>query len=516
MSQNPFAVPEDAASGALPPPVPPGSPTSGDRRRGLRYGLAAGAIALLAAGGVGAKAALDWFTGSGGARPAEALPADTAMLATVDLDPAGSQKIDAVRFLMKLPDRPTELKDVSEQTDLRKVVFDAIAKEGGLGEVNYAADVEPWLGTRFGFALVPGSQGPGAVMVIPHTDSAKAAAGLTKITAGADDLTCDVGTSFALCGGKDLDLASLKSRAASSTLASSDTYAADTKELGTDHIAAVWTDMEALKGIGFGALGAEAGGLDLPTQAPDDGVLANLVKGHGAYALRFDGPHLEVVGAVHGSPTPWSGTGQGTVSLGTLPASTVAAMSMTGAAELLKSSFDQLDELAKGVSGDGGSMLAELEEGMGLSFTEDIAPAFGTDFTIALGGKGDGEIPDIAIRTDGDKAALDKIEGLLAQSGAPLETAEVGNAQLWSLSPTYLETVRSGSGLGESAAFTQALPDVSTARVALFVNLAEVEKAFGADMDSDDLEAIKAFSAVGLTVGGSGDSSTFRLRLTTR
>src|SRR5204862_376219 len=77
-------------------PTPAGS--GGGRRRGLLIG---GGIAALAVVGVGAWAAAQYF--NTGAQPAEALPASTVGYASIDLDPSGAQKIEALRTLNKFP-----------------------------------------------------------------------------------------------------------------------------------------------------------------------------------------------------------------------------------------------------------------------------------------------------------------------------------------------------------------------------------------------------------------------------
>ena len=95
------ATPEylEAGGGSPLPPAPPAPASSGGgRRRGLLIG---GGVAALAVVGVGAWAAAQFF--STGAQPAEALPAGTLGYASIDLDPSGGQKIEALRTLNKFP-----------------------------------------------------------------------------------------------------------------------------------------------------------------------------------------------------------------------------------------------------------------------------------------------------------------------------------------------------------------------------------------------------------------------------
>jgi hypothetical protein len=93
-AQDPWAMPVEVLPGA---PVPPQ-----DRLRGRRAsGLVAAGVAVVLTGG----AAMAWaaFNGNIGDQPEMHLPASTGAMIKVDLDPSAGQKIDAVRFLGKLP-----------------------------------------------------------------------------------------------------------------------------------------------------------------------------------------------------------------------------------------------------------------------------------------------------------------------------------------------------------------------------------------------------------------------------
>ena len=81
-----------------------GTRTGGGRKRGLVIG---GAVAAVAVAGGAAWAATS-FLGQG-AQPAEALPAATLGYASVDLDPSGSQKVEALQVLRKFPAIKEEL-----------------------------------------------------------------------------------------------------------------------------------------------------------------------------------------------------------------------------------------------------------------------------------------------------------------------------------------------------------------------------------------------------------------------
>ena len=129
--------------------------------------------------GVGAWAAYGFLTT--GPQPSEALPADTLGYVSIDLDPSGGQKIEALKTLNKFP----AFKDyvgISPDDDLVKTLFDKIQDEAGCDSLDYEDDIEPWVGDRAAVAGVDlGGDTPEAVFVVQVKDAEKAEAGLDKI-----------------------------------------------------------------------------------------------------------------------------------------------------------------------------------------------------------------------------------------------------------------------------------------------------------------------------------------------
>ena len=116
--------------------------------------------------GAGAWAAVSFF--QQGAQPAEALPSTTVAYASVDLDPSGSQKIDAFRTLDKFPAFKDQV-DIHSVDDVRQKLGDELIKSLGCDGLTFADDIDPWLGNRAAVAAVdlgnpeprPGLGGPG-------------------------------------------------------------------------------------------------------------------------------------------------------------------------------------------------------------------------------------------------------------------------------------------------------------------------------------------------------------------
>ncbi|MGI8644828.1 MAG: DUF3352 domain-containing protein, partial [Nocardioides sp.] len=138
------------------------------------------AVAVLALAGGAAWAAMSFF--ASGAQPAEALPGSTLGYASIDLDPTGGQKIEALRTLNKFPAFKEEL-GLDTDDDLRRVIFDEIqGGDGACANLDYEDDIESWLGNRAAVAAVDtGADTPTVATVVQVTDTDAAKAGLVKI-----------------------------------------------------------------------------------------------------------------------------------------------------------------------------------------------------------------------------------------------------------------------------------------------------------------------------------------------
>jgi len=75
----------------------------------------------------------------------------------------------------------------------------------------------------------------------------------------------------------------------------------------------------------------------------------------------------------------------------------------------------------------------------------------------------------------------------------------------------YVEKLAGRGSLSKSATYDEALPDRSDAAVALYVDLQQVVKQFGAENTS-----LQPLRSLGMTARSDGDESTFRMRLVVR
>lgn len=495
---GPFAEPPEARSGG--------------RRTGLIVGLAV-ALVLVVAGG--AFAVTRFLGTSSGTQPAEALPADAVAYLRVDLNPTGDQKLKAYNFLKKFPAVADKLG--SENEDLRKQLFE-MAKESDpeLKKLDYAKDVEPWLGDRLGVATLPGAEGSSqgkSVLALEVKDQAAAEEGIKKLSDGEDVGMAFVGN-YAVLAESEKDAEKYAEAAQKEPLSGNEQFASDTESLGDPGFASFWVDGKAASQ--FAGPSAGMGGV------PE-------VQGRVVGALKFDDRFAEFSGSVRGGPElPTKGAKS---QVATLPDSTVAAFSMGGLGPMLQSAWPQIQ---KGVqsSGQGAefdSFVRMAEQQLQLKLPDDLAALLGDDTSIALDGEGlseslqSGGIPNLGVRftADVDKAqpVLDKVLGIaqqaMSQSGQSFQLGKaVGDGKL-SVASTqeYADTLVKGGNLGSQEAFELAVPDPE-AQGALFVDIDKLEPLFLGTMSAEDKKNIEPLQAVGVS-GGVGDdgNGTFTMRL---
>jgi hypothetical protein len=492
------AAPEylEAGSGSpLSPETPTPAASGGGRRRGLLIG---GGIAALAVIGVGAWAAAQFF--STGAQPAEALPASTIGYASIDLDPSGAQKIEALRTLNKFPAFKEHF-GLDAGDDIRESIFEELDVPQDC-QLFYKEDIEPWLGSRFAVAAVDlGDKDPAVVGVLQVKDADAADAGLTKIRACGSEGSDPTGGwvidgDWAILAESDKQAQAVVDAADKATLADDPEFQELTSAAGSAGIATMYAAPEAGKYFGdsMGQMSGLAGDLEqgltgtdnlggLGDAAPTGESPLSNFKGMAA-TVRFDNGALEIEGAgdsgIDMSKT--LGTGRGGDVVETLPAATAVAFGM---------GFDKgwLTQLVEQVASfSGGEMTAddlfeEASAATGLDLPQDGEALFGESAALMFGSDFDPEaffnsgspsdIP-IAMKVKGDdKAAIAVLEKILAQQ--PDASKYLGldsDAGYFAIGPgTELRTAILGNGeLGKTEVYQDVIRESDKASAVLFVN----------------------------------------------
>ncbi len=454
----------------------------GSGRGGRRTALVAGAaVAVVAAVGVGAYGVVALM--AGGDSPATALPANTVAYLSLDLDPSASQKVEAFTILRKFPGIKKEL---GSQEDLRRAVFEQIQKEGECKDLDYARDIEPWIGERVAVAAVPDdAKGALPVLALQVKDETKAAAGF-KALDGCDSSDQDGLSGHAFVGdyavlAETQKLAdTIAQDVEAGSLADSSDFTETMDAAGDPGIVAMYASKDAPSAIAT-AMKSQGGGEELFGGSPFGDIESTYQDFEGAAGVvRFRDGAVEAEFAVRGVPLAVS-TGDGGSSVDSLPATTAAAVSVALRDGWLAEYLEATEKTGDGKEFD--DLMRQGEKVSGLQLPEDIETLLGDGVTLSIDAGTDfealAEAPDptqvpAGIRIQGDPEKItpiiDKLTALAGPDG-DLVQVETGDGQVAvSLSPDYAAALLEQGALGSSAAFEDVVPEAGKSTAAFFVN----------------------------------------------
>ncbi|MBB5777927.1 hypothetical protein HD596_004683 [Nonomuraea jabiensis] len=477
----------------------PAQPAKKGRKTWIVAAAAALAVILLGGGAVWAMNAI----GGGGTQPNEVLPANSIAYARLDLDPAANQKLALFQIARKF----TVTKDSFTGEDPRKALFDTINDSDS--KVDFAKDVDPWLGSRVGFAAVPsGKEEPDFAVAVQIKDEAQAKAGIAKLMKG---------EKYGIAFREDYALLS-STQALADKFAKSEGSLADNAEFNDD--------MSAVGEQGVLSFWADMGGLmevakkEVPAE---QAALVDQVKdARFAGALRFDSAYVELAGLVRGAKGMTPEGDLPKANLGTLPATTAAAVSISGLDQMVTKQWDQIQKQAAASGGaEVKQMLEQAQSQLGLQLPGDLATIFGKNFTLAVDSQGLGgdQIKGgVRITTDPAKAQaiVDKVQQALTSQGqgAP-QIAKVAGDGVFTVATTdeYAKQLAGEGTLGDSETFQTAIPNADDANYAVFVDLDKVESLYLKSMEGDDKANLQVLRAVGMSGTQTDTEATFSLRV---
>jgi hypothetical protein len=488
-------------------------------RRSAPWAVVAGVAAVVLALVGGVTYAVGALSG-GGTQPADALPSGAFAVVSFDLDPSMGQKVDGFRFLRKFP---ALREKVPLDGDVREVLFDAVAEQAGWSDVDYDADVAPWLGKRLAIAAYPPPAAgdefptPTAVVALQVTDQGKAQAGLQRLVSSfpsTDGGAPSIGWAFsgdyvllAETSGAARDLAR---RAEDKTLAQDEPFASDLAAAG-DGVAVAWVDMTgAGRSLGGSVMGLGGTG----------GLLGGVAGAGGRSTLvaRFDGPDVfEVVGRASGAGSAADWAQHPVRGMAELPASSAAALGLADGDELVPRAIESMRKSLGKQGADLDEGIASVEGELGIKVPEDLAVLLGDNLVAALDGERTEQL-EVGARVTTDVAAaqrvLNKLEAAARSHGGdvPVVHTEAGGDLIVASSDQQADLLSRSGTLGDVPAFSRALPDLADAEVAVWVDLATVfETFFGSDGGVD--ENLEPIDGMGLTMSGDTDTATYRFRL---
>ena len=494
-----------------------------------------------------------------GPQPAEALPASTLGYASIDLDPSGAQKIEAVKMLRKFPAFKDHI-GLNTDDDIRKKIFEEILQAGDCKGTSYADDVEPWIGDRAAVAAVDiGKDQPAPVLVVQVKDEAKADKGLSKLQECAVNQDAPPSGGWAIDGEwaviaeTDKIAQGVVDDAAKSSLADDADYQKWMGEVGDAGIVNLYAAPAAgrfladnLGGMGFpfasGYSGSCSASSDGPQTCVEESGTSSMVpsgttdalkdfKGMAA-TIRFDNGavELEVAGDPGMGAKALYDTDRGDDVLATLPDDTAAAIGVGFDEGWFTEMVDRMAAYSGGeMSAD--EMMGELANSSGLDLPGDAETLAGESVALSLGGdfdpeklvnSSDGSDVPIAAKVKGDPdaidAVLDKVRGRLGPgAGTFLETTNEGDMVAIGPNPDYRSQVVGQGTLGDSSVFQDVVREAQRASAILFVNF-DAGDGWLADLAGGD-QTIKAnlepLGGLGISAWQEDDAAHAVLRLTT-
>ncbi|MEV6153941.1 DUF3352 domain-containing protein [Nonomuraea sp. NPDC052129] len=478
----------------------PAEPAKKSRKGWIIAIASALAVVLLGGGAVWAVGAI----GGGGTQPHEVLPASSIAYVRLDLDPAANQKVALFQIARKF----TVTKDTFKGDDPRQALFD-LTQDSGFSKVDFAKDVDPWLGSRIGLAIVPsGGKEPDYAVAVQVKDEAQAKAGITKLM-GKEKFGLAFRDDYALVTSSQ-SLAD-KYAAETTSLADNAEFNDDVNALGEQGVLSYWAHL------------GKVGELALTDKSSEQAKALEQVKNaRFAGALRFDSSYAELAGIVSGAEGMIDGDLEPT-KLSTLPASTAGALSYSGLDQIITKKWAEIEQsvAASPAGAQFKQFIDQAKQTYGLQLPDDLATILGKNLTLAVDAQGldsDKIKGGLRIATDPAKAqaVYDKIQKAMTSSGQPApQLAKVAGDGTFTVATTdeYAKALGGEGTLGESETFKTAIPDGDDATFALFVDLDKVEKYYLQSMEGDDKANAQVLKAVGMSGKQTATEATFSLRV---
>ncbi len=501
----------------------------------LVAGGSAAAAVVLVGGGIWAATQLS----GGGDQPADVLPDSTLAYARVDLDPSASQKVDFVRLLRRFPNFEEKTGISSDKEDVRQTIAEAVLDDAEC-DVDYVADIEPWLGDRAALAGVPGADGgePDAVAVLQVTDASAAEDGLAKLAAcvstgsdstGSDSTGSDSTGAFAFTGdyvviAETQEIADAVVKGGeSASLADTEQFSEDMDRLGDPGLASFWVDVPAIVDAAEQS-GADTSELDMAGLS-----LAETTSVYGTFRAGSDNIELAVLS------TGEQVVDNGDSTVDDLPDTTLAALSLSGLGDAMPGQWERLRDTFDGMDpGAFDQQVTAFEQETGLALPEDAATLLGDNLTVAVDSEGidpslasmgfNPEAINAGMRFSGDSEAIQdvvtRIQAALDAQGAPVQlaTAEADGGVVVATNDAYAAKMTEG-GLGDSDTFDGAVGDTGDTVGIFYVDLdqvATIARQF-AEEDGSDTAFIDYFEPVrafGVNVTAEDGYSQAIVRLT--
>ena len=487
-------------------------------------------VVLVAAGGF---AAWRFFAG-GGPRPAEVLPASTFALATVDLNPSGGQKVEAIKTLRKFPTFRDEV-GLKPDSDPLKRIFEEVQKDGHCTSLDYDRDVKSWVGQRLGVGGVEIADKPVPVAVLQVSDADNARSGFPRLARCNDikDFGWTLTDDYIVISDTTAHAKEIVAAGEKSPLSENADFQRWTDEAGGPGIMNTYVGRKAVD-LASKGLGSSLDGLvEDPAGIGGSGQEEDLSKALSAFkdfqgaaaSLRFADGGIELSAAGGGGKAAQSKETVGD-HVAAMPSDTALLLAIA----VPSGAFDALDKADSAASG------SDLLGGMlGIDFPADLKTLLGKSISISLGGDAPADLDSIDGPGDLSLGALihgdpDQIDAVIAKleksAGTTLadlqvtKTSKDGKVAIAS-NEKYADQLLGTGSLSDQEGFKDAVPHADDAQMVAYADfdggwgkaLLKTVRDGGNKDDAEIADNLEVLRALGASVWTDGDVTHGQLRL---
>lgn len=456
------------------------------RRLGKILGFGGLVVALLALSGV---AAAYFLFGGRGPQPEDVLPADTAFMVRVDLDPSLDQKAKVGRLISSLPEDALPKGSQDPKAALLDVIFP--------GDSAAQSDALAWLGPRIGIGALANGSEVAPVLVASVSDEQALDAFMSKHAA---EFFYTVHDGYAVIANAESVVAQVTQ--SEEHLSTNSSFAQNLEALQVSPLALAYADLPAISQAA-GSLAEQAAGV-LPIEVDTDATGTTML------GIAAEADSLRIVAVTNGVSTQdapsvnLSASGDG---LSSLPASTLGAVSVANLSGILN---DLIEDFGGTESDEVASIDSALNE-IGVSLQQVIA-ALGTQTTLVfLPQEGDSAasvFPVLAVQGPEGNAediqrnlqtVLDGVSPGLGGGEEGLGSVE-SNGTVYVYPKDFAQTLSTlledPSLLGQDGEFTTLFPSGANGFISAYVSNGAIAEAVEQGGD----ERLSIIQGVGLTV----------------
>lgn len=423
-----------------------------------------------------------------GATPAaaEGIPADALAVVEVNLNPAVTDKLAVKGFVEKFPALAEDVADIDG--DYKKALYLTLTDD--TDDAPDYSTVEPWLGDSMALALLPSPEGtndvfgldPNILLAVQVTDRDKAEAFMAEHGEGAQVAFMDDLMLVTDEGAPTPDVDGISN----APLADGEDYAADMAKLGGSWLATAWMSSDLVEE-------------SLTAGSETTGIIPPLLYARVAMGMKIEDGSA-VMRAVSWSDQDLA-DGPATSFLGSLPATSVGAMSFSLSDSVHEVLWEQVDPLL--------AESPEMGDALGIQSQDDLRAILGSELAVALEVGQDG-MPAVGVKVRTDDPV--KHESFLETLGTDLGMAGIehvtdGDVVTTTFGQSPADFSNPADTLGDNETVTELTRGSGDPQSVMWVDVPAVlaMPELGLDESDEMMQNLEPLSGVGVSSSFLGD-----------